>query len=90
LIEAAATGRPIITTNVPGCREIVRDGIEGFLVQSHQTAGAAEAILRMANDAALRSNMGKAANRRFRDCFTTERVKKKLSVLYTALTKKSN
>jgi glycosyltransferase involved in cell wall biosynthesis len=90
LIEAAASGRPIITTNVPGCREVVRDGIEGFLVQSHQTAGATKAILRIANDAALRSNMGKAANRRFCECFTTERVKKKLSVLYTTLTKKSN
>ena len=33
-LESAANGRPVITTDVPGCRETVDDGITGFLVKS--------------------------------------------------------
>ena len=33
MLEAASTGRPIITTNVPGCREVVEDEINGFLCE---------------------------------------------------------
>ena len=54
LVEAAAVGRPIIATDVPGCREIVRDGVKGFLVPPRQAGGAAAAMQRLAADEALR------------------------------------
>lgn len=44
LLEAAAIGRPIVTTNVPGCREVVRDGINGWLVPSRDAPALASAL----------------------------------------------
>lgn len=62
LIEAAAMGRPAITTDVPGCRAAVDDGITGFLCESRSGASLAEAMLRFAGlDEAARQTMGDAA-----------------------------
>lgn len=44
LIEAAAAGRPIVTTDAPGCRELVRPGINGIIVPSRDTASLAGAL----------------------------------------------
>ena len=49
LIEACAIGRPIITTNVPGCRECVIDGYNGCLVEAKNIESLASAILEFAN-----------------------------------------
>jgi len=49
ILEAMAMGRPVITTNAPGCRETVIDGVNGFLVptrDSHQLANAMETFIR--------------------------------------------
>ncbi len=45
LVEAAASGRPIIATDVTGCREVVRDGIEGFLVPRGDVGAAVDALV---------------------------------------------
>jgi glycosyltransferase involved in cell wall biosynthesis len=47
LLEAAATGRPLIATNVPGCREVVRHGFNGLLCPVRDAAGLAEAMAAM-------------------------------------------
>ena len=47
LLEAASIGRALVTTNVPGCREIVRDGVNGFLVQVKESKCLAEAIQKL-------------------------------------------
>ena len=47
LLEAASVGRPIVTTNVPGCREVVTDGINGFLCNSKDPLDLAEKMLKM-------------------------------------------
>jgi len=44
LIEAAASGRPIVTTDAPGCRELVRPGVNGIIVPSRDTASLASAL----------------------------------------------
>ena len=64
LIEAAASARPIVTTDVPGCREVVADGDNGFLVPARDAAAVAEALARLIDDADLRRRMGTAARRR--------------------------
>lgn len=61
LIEAAACGRPLVTTDVPGCREVVTDGVEGLLVPARDAPALAVAIGRLAADPALRARMGAAA-----------------------------
>jgi len=47
LLEAAALGRPIITTDVPGCREVVDDGINGYLCEVRNPIDLAEKMKRM-------------------------------------------
>lgn len=74
LIEAAACGRPIVTTDVPGCREVVRDGIEGLLVPARDPGALADAIAALAADPARRARMGAAARARAEAEFGNERV----------------
>lgn len=82
IVEAAAAGRPIIACAIPGCRDLVRDGQEGILVEPGDTAGAAKAIARLATDAALRQDMGRSANRRFLEGFTENAVTGVVARLY--------
>jgi glycosyltransferase involved in cell wall biosynthesis len=64
LIEAAACGLPIITTDAPGCREVVTDGVNGLLVPVKNSAALAAAIARLHEDPALRARLGTAARER--------------------------
>ncbi len=59
LIEAAACGRPIVAYDVPGCREIVRNGKNGLLVPRGDVAGLASAVSTLLADSDLRANMGR-------------------------------
>jgi glycosyltransferase involved in cell wall biosynthesis len=85
LIEAAASGRPIVTTDAPGCRNAVRDGVEGFLVPPRDVKAAAQALVTLAADPDLRSRMGKAANKRFQEKFTVAAVQQTIGALYRTL-----
>lgn len=58
LIEAAACGRAIVTTDVPGCREVVRHGENGLLVPPRDGAALAEALAELIADPARRRAMG--------------------------------
>jgi glycosyltransferase involved in cell wall biosynthesis len=58
LIEAAACARPIITTDTPGCRDIVRDEENGILIRPRDVAGLARAVERLLQDPAARRRMG--------------------------------
>jgi len=60
LIEAAACGRPIVTTDSPGCREAVRDGVSGMLVRPRSASEVARALEVLLDDAELRQRMGAA------------------------------
>ena len=64
LIEAAACGLPLVTTDVPGCREVVADGIDGLRVPVRDAAALAAAIARLHDDPALASRLGAAARAR--------------------------
>lgn len=61
LIEAAASGCALVATDVPGCREVVTDGVDGLLVPPRSAAELADAIARLAGDATLRARLGGAA-----------------------------
>ena len=61
LIEAAACGLPIVTTDVPGCREIVDDGVNGLLVPPRDGPATAAAIARLVDNPDLRRRMGEAS-----------------------------
>ncbi|MHB8474357.1 MAG: glycosyltransferase family 4 protein [Gammaproteobacteria bacterium] len=61
LIEAAACGLPLVTTDVPGCREVVTDGVDGLLVPVRDAPALAAAIARLQDDPALAVRLGQAA-----------------------------
>lgn len=58
LLEAAACGRPIVTTDTIGCREVVRHGENGFLVPLRSTVELADALQRLIENPELRQKMG--------------------------------
>lgn len=58
LIEAAACARPIVTTDMPGCRDIVLDGYNGLLVAPRDPGELSKALKRLIDDAQLRQEMG--------------------------------
>ena len=62
-IEAAASGLPLVLTDIRGCREVVRDGVEGFLVPVRDPRRLADAIVRLLEDPALRRRDGRGRAR---------------------------
>ena len=74
LIEAAACGRPIVTTDVPGCREVVEHGDNGLLVPPRAPTVLAEALRTLALDPELRIEMGRRGRERAVAEFSLDRV----------------
>jgi len=60
LLEAAASGRPIVTTDTPGCRDCVEPGITGLLVPQRDALALADALQGILTDPARRAAMGAA------------------------------
>lgn len=85
LIEAAAAGLPIVTTDVPGCREIVRDRVTGFLVPPREIGALADALARLLESDQLRQRMGTAGRQYFEERFTTTAVLGAFSHCYSLL-----
>jgi glycosyltransferase involved in cell wall biosynthesis len=74
LLEAASSGRPVVTTDMPGCREIVEDGVNGFLVAPRDVETLAAALEKLIKDPALRARMGRAGRERVLQHFTERQV----------------
>jgi len=71
LLEAAAMGRPLIATDVPGCREVVADGVNGFLCRVNEPESLAAALLRFADlPVVARSAMGSESRRKVEERFS--------------------
>jgi glycosyltransferase involved in cell wall biosynthesis len=85
LIEAAASGRPIVATDMPGCREIVQDGENGLLVPPRDPYGLANAIERLIKDPELRLRMGRSGRQRVLDEFSEQHVIDQTLELYRRL-----
>jgi glycosyltransferase involved in cell wall biosynthesis len=74
LIEAASCGRPIVTTDVPGCREIVNHEDTGFLVPPEDAEELARRIRQLLDDPDLRREMGRNGRSRVEENFTARQV----------------
>jgi glycosyltransferase involved in cell wall biosynthesis len=85
LLEAAASGRAIVTCDVPGCREAVEDGASGLLVPPRDAAALAAALRRLLADAALRASMGARGRQRAQAEFSLTRVNADTIALYREL-----
>lgn len=75
LLEGAATGRPLITSDIPGCREAVEDGVSGYLCKPQDTDGLCAAMQKcMCSSHEERENMGKIGRTRMEKHFSKEAV----------------
>lgn len=82
LLEAASCGRPIVTTNVPGCREVVRDGDNGILVEVRNAAALADALAKLLANPELRQQMGQRGRERVLSEFSQEKIVAQVLALY--------
>ena len=73
-MEAAASGLPVVATDIRGCREVVAHDQTGLLVPARNPAALAAAIDKLANDEATRRRLGEAAANKARDEFDQRRV----------------
>ena len=78
ILEALATARPVITTNLPGCRDAVEDGVNGILVAPRDATGLAAAMEGFANDPTLIEDMGAASLQLARQTYDVELVNRQL------------
>lgn len=69
VLEAMATGLPVVTTEAGGMREAVRDGVDGFVVGVREVDSTAQALVSLAADPAMRARMGAAGRQRILDDF---------------------
>jgi glycosyltransferase involved in cell wall biosynthesis len=85
LLEAAACGRPIVATDVPGCREIARAGVNALLVPPDDPAALAEALDRLAQDRPLRQRFAAASRALVEDRFSSTCIGRETVALYDQL-----
>jgi glycosyltransferase involved in cell wall biosynthesis len=82
LLEAAACGKAIVATDVPGCREIVRDRFNGLLVFPRDSTALAAAIEELLSDQALREVMGRRSRTRALVEWSSPRITEQVLGLY--------
>lgn len=85
VVEAMASGLPVVVTAAGGMREAVRDGVEGFVVPVRDVEAMAEALVKLARDPELRRRMGAAARQRVLEEFTLEKQTRQWRALYEGL-----
>ena len=84
-IEALAAGRPVVATRVGGVPDVVRDGEDGFLVETGDTVELADRLARLARDPALRERMGEQGRARVLPRYAVDRLVDDVDRLYRSL-----
>ena len=85
LLEAAACGRPIIASDVPGCRQVARAGVNALLVPPADAGALADAITQLSRDKGLRRKFGEAGRLMVESEYSAERVGTDIVTLYDQL-----
>jgi len=82
ILEAMACGLPIISTNVGAIPEVIREGVEGFLVDPGDVEGLADRMIRLGRDSQLRKRMGRAARKRAEQSYGLETMFERIMEVY--------
>lgn len=85
LLEAAACGRPLVATDVPGCREVARPGKTGLLVPPDHPEALANALATLAADPVMRLRFGQNARQLVSEQFSSARIQREIVALYARL-----
>jgi glycosyltransferase involved in cell wall biosynthesis len=89
LLEAAACGRPLIATDVPGCREIARQGVNALLVPPDDPGALADAIEALMKDRGLRQRFGQTSRQIAVKEYSTALIGREIVALYARLLQRS-
>jgi glycosyltransferase involved in cell wall biosynthesis len=89
LMEGAAMGKPLLATNVRGCREVVREPHHGVLVPVRDARALARAMLKLAAEEELRTQIGLENARQARELYAIERAVELVSSAYDSLLKRA-
>jgi glycosyltransferase involved in cell wall biosynthesis len=89
LLEAAVAGRPIVTTRMPGCTDVIRDGQNGFLVPPRDPRLLAERVLDLLRDRVTAAAMGARAAQLVRKEFNLEITVARYAAVYEDLVRRS-
>ena len=84
-IEALASRRPVVATRVGGVPDVVRDGVDGFLVEAGDVEGLAERLGRLAGDPELATRMGETGRERILERYCVARLVGDIDALYRRL-----
>jgi len=85
LVESMACGTPVVAIITEGSIEIVKDKVNGLLVPQYDEEAISEAICKIISDRSLRQIMSENARRYAVECFSWEKIKKRLNTLYRSL-----
>jgi glycosyltransferase involved in cell wall biosynthesis len=85
LVEACASARPVVTTDTPGCREIIQHGVNGLLVPVADSDALADAIQTLIGNPALRESLGKRGREIVIARFTLDHVNGEILSIYREL-----
>ncbi len=85
LLEAAACGRPLIATDVPGCREIARANVNALLIPTDDAEALADAIQMLMKNSDLRVRLGAASRQIVVAEFSSTRIGTEIAALYSRL-----
>ena len=85
LLEAASCGRPLVVSDVPGCRHFVRHEVEGLIVPPDDAPALASALKRLVDDPALATALGKRARQRVFNDFSEMQVAQSVVTAYRRL-----
>jgi len=85
LLEAASMGLPIVTTDSPGCREVVEHGVNGFLVPPRDPDALAQVILHLVDEPETRERFGRASRQRAVERFDLSRIADQTRSIYREL-----
>jgi glycosyltransferase involved in cell wall biosynthesis len=84
-IESLASGTPVVANRVGGVPDVVRDGVDGFLVEPGDIEGAAARLAELAGDPELRARLGEAGRSRVFDRYAVARLVDDVDRLYRSL-----
>ena len=84
-IESLASGTPVVANRVGGVPDVVRDGVDGFLVEAGDVEGAADRLATLAGDATLRARLGETGRERVLRRYSVSRLVDDVDRLYRSL-----
>jgi glycosyltransferase involved in cell wall biosynthesis len=85
MIEAQATSKPVVCTNVGGVADIIEDGVTGYVVPRDDVSAFADAVTRLVNDEVLRQSMGQQGREAVIQRFSYQRLVRDMDGYYRKL-----